>query len=149
MLTLNLRLGIAELALAASLVFIGALVVLFVVEWPVGLVPAASYAIASAGAYAGYRVHQRERAAAAVREEAADRKVTVKFRVVDTRGACPLGRRTGDVIAVGEDGAVSPFVCPEAAAVLQIAARDGQNVEQWCCPVYDHMLVMRREAVAA
>ena len=150
MLTLNLRLGIAELALAVSLVFLGALVVLFVIEWPVGLVPAASYAIATVGTYSGFRLYTRERAqAAALQQEVRDATEPVMFQVVDTRGACPLGHRTGDVIAVDAEGWTAPAVCPEAAAVLQMAARDGQNVEQWCCPVYDHMLVLEKEAVAA
>jgi len=60
MLTVNLRIGIAEIALAISLVLVLALVALFVIEWPIGLIPAASYAVATVGTYAGYRVHSRE-----------------------------------------------------------------------------------------
>ena len=147
MLTVNLRFGTAELALAISLVFLSALVVLFIVEWPVGLVPAASYAVASVGTYAGYRVASRERDLAAARQAELESE-SVKFRVVHTMGTCPLGHTTGDVIAVSASGTVTPAVCPEAAAMLQMAARDG-HVARWCCPVYDHMLVLRKEAVAA
>ena len=146
MLTVNLRIGIAEIALAISLVFVVALIALFVVEWPIGLIPAASYGVATLGTYAGYRVHSRELALAARLAELEGE--SVKFRVVHTMGTCPLGHSTGDVIAVSASGSVEPVVCPEAAAMLQIAARDG-HVARWCCPVYDHMLILRKEAVAA
>lgn len=150
MLTLNLRLGIAELVLMASLVILGALVVLFIVEWPVGLVPAASYAFAMVGTYSGFRLYTRERteAAALLEQQALDEAEPVMFRIVETRGVCPLGHGTGDVIAVDAAGWTAPVVCPEATAMLQMAARDG-HVEQWCCPVYDHMLVFKKEGVAA
>lgn len=148
MLTVNLRLGIAELVLAASLVILGALVVLFIVEWPVGLVPAASYAIAMVGTYSGFRLYTRERTEAAALQEVQDVAEPVMFRIVETRGVCPLGHGTGDVIAVDAAGWTAPVVCPEATAMLQMAARDG-HVDQWCCPVYDHMLVFKKEAVAA
>jgi uncharacterized repeat protein (TIGR04076 family) len=145
MLTVNLRIGIAEIALAISLVLVLALVALFVIEWPIGLIPAASYAVATVGTYAGYRVHSREQVHARLAELGSE---SVKFRVVHTMGTCPLGHSTGDVIAVSASGSVEPVVCPEAAAMLQMAARDG-HVARWCCPVYDHMLIFRKEAVAA
>ncbi len=147
MLTVYLRLGIAELALAVSLAFLCGLVVLFVMEWPIGLIPAASYAVATVGTYAGYRVYsgERARAPALLAEEESE---PVKFRVVHAMGTCPMGYSTGDVIAVSASGSTEPVVCPEAAAVLQMAAGDG-HVARWCCPVYDHMLVFRKEAVAA
>src|SRR5574341_2440930 len=138
MLTVNFRFGTAELALAISLVFVVALMALFIAEWPIGLIPAASYALATAGTYAGYRVYSREQVNAARLAELESE--SVKFRVVHTMGTCPLGHSTGDVIAVNASGSVEPMVCPEAAAMLQIAARDG-HVARWCCPVYDHMLV--------
>ena len=146
MLTVNLRIGIAEIALAISLVLVAALMALFVIEWPVGLIPAASYAVATVGTYAGYRVHSREQVDAARLAELEGE--SVKFRVVHTMGTCPLGHSTGDVIAVNASGSVEPVVCPEAAAMLQMAARDG-HVARWCCPIYDHMLIFRKEAVAA
>lgn len=147
MLTVNLRFGIAEFTLAISLIFLSALVVLFVIEWPIGLVPTASYAVATVGTYAGYRVYSQERDRSAALP-AKQETEPVKFRVVHTMGTCPLGHSTGDVITVSASGSVEPVVCPEAASMLQMAARDG-HVARWCCPVYDHMLVFRKEAVAA
>jgi len=141
--TINLRVGLPEVITMGSLLFLAALVVLLIVEWPVGLVPAVSYAIASVGAYAGYRQYVRERNKAEVTER------VQRFRVVETRGVCPLGHRTGDVMMVsGND--VSPLVCAEASAVLRAAsAADGEAARKWCCPVYDHLLVFERERVAA
>lgn len=138
--TVNLRIGIPEVVATVTLLFIAALVVLFIIEWPIGLVPAATYAVASAGAYAGYSQHARERRKA----EAAER--VQRFRVVDTRGVCPLGRKAGETISVVAGG-VTPAVCEEARNVLSMAAAspDGSAARDWCCPVYDHMLVFRRE----
>lgn len=148
--TINLRLGFPELALAASLTFLAGLIVLFIVQWPVGLVPAASYGLAIVGAYLAYRLHERERARAVLRapEESAVKQI-VRFRVVDTRGACPLGRRRGDVITISPTAHPLPAVCPMAEAVLRSAAADTPDVDHWCCPIYDHLLVFRREPAAA
>lgn len=141
--TLNLRIGLPEVVTMGSLLFLAALVVLFIVEWPVGLVPAATYAVASVGSYAGYRQYVRERGKAEEGER------VQRFRVVETRGVCPLGRRTGEVLMVS-GGNVSPFVCPEASAVLQAAtAADGDPARKWCCPVYDHLLVFEKQRAAA
>ncbi len=141
--TVNLRIGLPEVVTMGSLLFLAALVVLFIVEWPVGLVPAATYAVASVGSYAGYRQYARERGKAAEGERAQ------RFRVVETRGDCPLGHRTGDVLTVS-GGNVSPFVCPEASAVLRAASTaDGDPARKWCCPVYDHLLVFEKQRAAA
>lgn len=150
--TINLRLGIAELALAAGLAFLSGLIVLFILEWPVGLVPAISYGLLLAVAYAGYRVYAAERPQAAERPsvEAGAQRQVVRFRVVDTLGACPLGRGLGDVITLAPGRAAEPRVCPEAEAVLRLAALDARDVNRWCCPIYDHMLVLNKEpAIAA
>jgi len=39
--TINVRIGIAELALGGSLLLLTGLTALFILEWPVGLIPAA------------------------------------------------------------------------------------------------------------
>ncbi len=141
--TLNLRIGLPEAVAMGSLVFLAALSVLFIIEWPVGLVPAVTYAVASVGSYAGYRQYVRERSKAEEGER------VQRFRVVETRGVCPLGRRAGEVLTVsGSD--VSPFVCPEASAVLQAAsAAEGDPSRKWCCPVYNHLLVFEKQRAAA
>ena len=145
MFTINLRVGPAELLSVVSVaVTAGLLTVAFVEEWTFALVPAVTYVLATSAAYGLYRVYLQERSRASVPAS------VVKFRVVDTRGACPLGWQMGDVATVGDD-AVSPQLCPEAAAVLRLAAsgRESQPVEEWCCPVYEHMLVFRHEKQAA
>lgn len=79
----------------------------------------------------------------------ADRPAASAFRVVGARGTCPLGYRKGEVITVGEGGAVSPHLCPAAEAVLRLAAAGEDGAERWCCPVYEHLLVFQRERIAA
>ena len=141
--TINLRFGLPEVVAMGSLLFLAALVALFVVEWPVGLIPAATYAVATVGSYAGYRQYVRER------RKAEEGERVKRFRVVETRGVCPLGRRAGEVLMVS-GGDVSPFVCPEASAVLQAAsAAQGDAARKWCCPVYDHLLVFEKARAAA
>jgi uncharacterized repeat protein (TIGR04076 family) len=141
--TLNLRIGLPEVVTMGSLLLLAALIVLFIVEWPVGLIPAVTYAVASVGSYAGYRQYVRERSKAEEGER------IQRFRVVETRGVCPLGHRTGDVLTVsGAD--VAPFACPEATAVLRAASEaDGDPARKWCCPVYDHLLVFEKQRAAA
>ncbi len=141
--TVNLRIGLPEVVTMGSLLFLAALVVLFIVEWPVGLVPAVAYAVASVGAYAGYRQYVRERG------QAEEGERVQRFRVLETRGVCPLGRRAGELLTVS-GGDVSPFVCPEASAVLRAASEaDADPARKWCCPVYDHMLVFEKQRAAA
>ncbi len=140
--SLHLRIGVPEFIVFGSLLFLAGLTALFIMEWPVGLIPAASYGIASVAAYAGYRQYAKERR----RVEEAER--AVRFRIVDTRGLCPVGRHAGEVITVG-GAAVTPFVCEEARAVLQMAAQDRYDGKDWCCPVYEHLLVFRKEKAAA
>lgn len=74
-----------------------------------------------------------------------------RFRVVDARGVCPSGFRIGDSITVGPSGSVAPELCPAAQAVLRLAATadESQEVKEWCCPVFDHLLVFRREVQVA
>jgi hypothetical protein len=139
---LQLRIGIAELVFACSLAFLAALAVLFVIEWPVALVPAVTYALASVAAHAGYRIHAGEQARVAETERA------VTFRVIETRGACPVGRQRGDLVSV-TGGRVTPFVCQEAQAVLKIASASPDSAQEWCCPLYEHLLVFKREKLAA
>ena len=148
--TINLRLGIAELALATGLAFLAGLTVLFILEWPVGLVPAVSYGLLLAVAYAGYRVHTAERQKASTQHaaEVPPQRQAISFRVVDTLGACPLGRRLGDVITVTPGHPTTPQVCPAAETVLRLAAADGRDVNRWCCPIYDHMLVLEKVPAA-
>ncbi len=149
--TVNVRIGLPELVLAGSLAFLAGLTVLFISEWPVGLIPAGTYAITSVGAYSGYRLNARERQRHSAEETAIvpGSAAVTHFRIVDAVGACPLGLRNGEEIAVPANGSVAPLVCAEAEAVLRMAAADGQAVRRWCCPVYDHMLVFEKEALAA
>ncbi|MDO8615469.1 MAG: hypothetical protein Q7T33_06990 [Dehalococcoidia bacterium] len=144
--TLNLRIGPAEFILLASVLVAAALAgVAFTQDWLYALVPAMTYVLASAAGYGLWRRLQSEQQAIA------DTGATVRFRVVGGRGVCPLGHREGDLVAVSPRGAATPMVCPEAQAVLRLAAANGggQQVKEWCCPVYEHMLVFRRERVAA
>ncbi len=136
------RIGIAEAVFAGSCVFLAGLIALFILEWPVGLIPAATYALSTTAGYVGYRQYTKER----TRAEEAER--SVRFRVIETRGVCPVGRHRGDVIAV-TGGGVSPFVCEEARTVLQMAALDRYDGKEWCCPLYEHLLVFKKETRAA
>jgi uncharacterized repeat protein (TIGR04076 family) len=140
---MKVSIGPAEVAAAAGLAFLAGLAVLFVLEWPVGLIPAVTFAMASSAAYAGYRLHEREQARAA-------RAKVVQFRVIDRHGVCPLGRHVGDVISYSGEH-TEPFICEEARAVLAMATSgpDWERPKEWCCPVYEHMLVFRREKAAA
>lgn len=72
----------------------------------------------------------------------------VAFRVTGARGHCTLGRRVGDLIEVGGDGRCSPGLCSAAESALRVAAKasDADAGQQWCCPVYDHLLVFKRMA---
>lgn len=144
--TVSIRAGWAELFTLASLAAVAALLtVAFRADWTIALVPGLTYALAIGVTYALYRRYAVGRPQILERPAAA-----VAFRVVDARGVCPLGRRQGDLVTVDPAGAVAPQVCPQAEAVLRMAAADGRlGVEEWCCPIFDHMLVFRREVKAA
>ena len=138
-----LRLGLAELFTAASILVVAVLVTLaLTTDWTIAVVPGLTYALAIVAAYAVYRQHTREKAAAAVLEQ------PVRFRVVDSRGVCPFGYRKGDFVTVTVGSLVVPQLCPPAEAVLRLAAEADQP-QDWCCPVYEHLLVFRREPLAA
>ncbi|MBI4329042.1 MAG: hypothetical protein HY685_04155 [Chloroflexi bacterium] len=146
---------------AGLLVVAGAVAVALVTGWPIALVPGIAYALALATAYLLYQQHARETAqvlapsiALAERKEmpAASARAglgvvagTVAFRVVGAHGTCLIGRSLGDLVTVGAAGSVSPRVCPQAEAVLRLAAAGDGDVREWCCPIYDHLLVFRRE----
>ena len=142
--TLNIRIGRAELFTLASLPVVAALLVpAFMIDWTIALVPTMAYLVALGAAYTIYRRYAGERAAVV--------ELATRFQVVDVRGVCPLGRREGDVVTIGPTGSVVPQLCAPAEAVLRLAAAASEEraVKEWCCPIYDHMLVFRRELKAA
>ena len=142
----RIRLGWVEFFTLFSMLAVAALLVPALrAGWAIALVPGLTYLLAMGAAYVLYRQYARERA------QASRLATAVTFRVVDVRGVCPLGRRTGDLITVGSgDGAVSEL-CEAAQQVLRLAAAsgNGQAAERWCCPIYEHLLVFQREPVAA
>ncbi len=145
--TIKLRIGTPEvLTLASILAAVTLSAVAIAYNWTFALVPGMTYLFASVAAYVLYAQLTRERAQA--QEEAAG---VIRFRVVETRGVCPLGHQKGDLVSVGARGVVSPALCPEAQTVLALASRgdEAQAAKDWCCPVYEHMLVFRRETAAA
>jgi len=83
--TMNLRIGVAEVVAVGSLLLLTGLAVLFALQWPVGLIPAVTFAMANGAAYAGYRLYERERAREA-------RSKVVQFRVIDRRGVSRRAR---------------------------------------------------------
>ncbi|MEE8465652.1 MAG: hypothetical protein V3S68_04190 [Dehalococcoidia bacterium] len=66
------------------------------------------------------------------------------FKVVGSRGICPKGVVQGDFIEVTASGPVIPSLCPVAETILHLAAVDDSEVREWCCPVYDHLLVFKK-----
>ena len=143
--TLKIRIGPPELFVVASVGVLAAVVaVAFLSEWMMALVPGVTYGVAVAGAYLLYRAYLRERV---VRRERPPEEAS--FRVVATRGACPLGYGKGSVVTVSAAGDLSPELCAAAVAALRLASGAVEPVDEWCCPVYDHMLVFRRELQAA
>ncbi|MDA0264762.1 MAG: hypothetical protein O2803_11500 [Chloroflexi bacterium] len=66
------------------------------------------------------------------------------FRVVASRGICPKGFVEGDFLTVPAGGPVAPALCPAAEEVLRLAAEDNSDVREWCCPIYDHLLVFKK-----
>lgn len=140
--TIKFRFGIAEIVALASLGVVAAVIAVAIIEWPVAVVPAGTYALGMSVAYGMYRRYSNESKHVAAHASQTE-SPSVIFRVVDVRGACPLGRRVGDYVTLRNGGTV-PEICPEAATVLRVAAADG-HVKQWCCPIYEHMLVFERE----
>ncbi len=143
--TLSIRLGLAEFATAFLLLAVAALLVpAFLGGWIIALVPGLTYVLAIGAAYMLYRRYRSEQAQV---EPAA---VAVTFRVVDVRGVCPLGRQTDDVVTVDLAGSAAPLLCPPAEAMLRLAAAEEEGESnQWCCPIFDHLLVFQREVQAA
>ena len=66
------------------------------------------------------------------------------FKVVGFRGLCPRGVVQGDLLKMGASGRVTPGLCSQAEAVLRMAAADDSEIREWCCPVYDHLLVFKK-----
>jgi hypothetical protein len=140
----TLRIGPAELFFAVSAAALAALVAIaFATGWTIALIPGITYGLAVGAIYTIAKGYGRDEASQPMEEIA-------RFEVVDVRGRCQLSRKAGDVIKVGPAGSVTPVLCPAAERVLRQAAstRDA-GVEEWCCPIYDHMLVFRQVARAA
>ncbi len=142
--TINVRLGWVEwftlFSVLAVTVLVGAA---FRAGWFIALVPGLTYLLAIGAAYLLY-VSDRDKGGEAS-------AVAAAFRVVDSRGVCPLGRRSGELVRVDPAGSVVPQLCPPAEAVLRQAVITGQEqeVKRWCCPIFDHLLVFEREHSAA
>ena len=141
---------------------------------PLALVPGITYAVAMGMAYMVYRYYLNVRLSETEKGEAAERRAAFKmdvhplletgwegelatdslewidspaptfFKVVGSRGLCPRGVIQNDLLKVSADGLVSPHLCPEAEAVLNMAAADDSEIREWCCPVYDHLLVFKK-----
>ena len=131
--------------------------------WTIALVPGLAYVIAMLAAYVAYRLSRRRTvatgyaaAASQVFQHADSQTFTpspalseaavATFRVTDIVGVCPLGYDVGTVISVDPSGVVQPRLCAPAETVLRFAANGEEDeVNEWCCPIYDHFLVFRRE----
>lgn len=141
----TLRIGPAELFVAASFSLLaGLLAVAFLNDWVIALVPGATLALAVLAVYALAKVYGREAAVSMPLDS------VVRFKAVAARGRCQLARREGDVFTVGPAGAVTPPLCGPAALVLRQAATmdEHSGVREWCCPIYDHLLVFQRVPTA-
>jgi hypothetical protein len=137
----TLRIGWAELFLAANFSLVaGVLAVAFLNGWTIALIPGVTLALAVIAVYGIAKVYSRE-ARESTRLDSA-----VSFEAVAARGRCQLARRVGDVFTVGPTGAVTPPLCGPAALVLRQAAamEEHSGIREWCCPIYDHLLVFRR-----
>jgi hypothetical protein len=135
------RVGLAEYVFGIGLIAVGGLAIWAVSSgFVIAIVPGVSYLVAGSAAYGIYRAESARRAWAAM-----------SFRVVDARGSCPLGRGIGDLVTIGTEGNVTPELCEHGQAVLRMASEEGPESvgSSWCCPVYDHLLVFRREPAAA
>ena len=141
---------------------------------PLALLPGITYAIAVGMAYMVYRHYLHVRRDSATTAEAAKQNASFRmdghplleagwedesemdvpglvdmpaatyFKVVGSRGICPRGVTQGDFLKLAASGAVTPSLCAEAEAVLRVAAKDNSEVREWCCPVYDHLLVFKK-----
>ena len=141
---------------------------------PVALLPGITYAISVGMAYMVYRHYLRVRRDSATTAEASeqnasfrmdvhplleagweeesemdvpewvDMPATIYFKVVGSRGICPKGVTQGDFLKLTASGHVTPSLCAVAEGVLHVAAADDSEVREWCCPVYDHLLVFRK-----
>lgn len=161
------RFGLAELVTLAGFLIVAVIVgVALSRGWLVAIIPGITYVLAVAAAYLVYRRSRTATAPAAQPQATARRQAPASailrpsgvaaqaaplaFRVVDTRGVCPMGYKKDAVIAVTSGGSVHPPLCAAAEAVLRMAAKeDPTKASDWCCPVYEHLLVFRREAQAA
>ncbi len=76
--------------------------------------------------------------------ESVDMPAATYFKVVGSRGICPWGITQGDFLKLASSGLVTPSLCAVAEGVLHVAAADDSEVREWCCPVYDHLLVFRK-----
>ena len=157
----------AEFIFVLSIIVVVAVVLFGALNgWVIAIVPGVTYVIATGVAYLLYRQFVKERASTVdgvsiqtevfvgQPEQVAHVPAlaeAVSFRIVGAKGACPLGHKPGQIVTLSQEGHVSPQLCPAAEATLRIAATDGkgQEVKDWCCPIYDHMLVFRRQAQAA
>lgn len=131
--------GVPEYVLLASLLLVGALMAWGLASgWPLVLLPGLTYVV---GALACYTVYRAEVGGVE----------PVVFEVTAVRGECLLGRKVGERLRVAPGRAITPEVCLHAEQVLRHAAVENgdADVQEWCCPIYDHLLVFGREAVAA
>ncbi len=145
--TINIRLGLGEFFILASLLAVAGLLTLaFANGWTIALVPGLTYVLAIGVTYVLYQQYAGKEAR--VSQPAA---LSTRFQVVNVQGVCPLGRRKGDLVTVDPAGSAVPQLCPPAEAILRLAAAAGeeQEVKEWCCPIFDHLLVFRRELRAA
>lgn len=138
----RIGLGRADLAWLLGVVVIAAAVTFFVSQgWEIAVVPGMTYLAATTAALAVYRIQERRRA---------ELGLPASFRVIDGRGRCLRGYGVGEVFRVGADGKVFPSVCEHAETVLKQAAASGDDYDltEWCCPVYEHLLVFQRAGEA-
>lgn len=159
------RLGLGEsIALASWLVVIGVVSAAAVNGWVIALVPGLTYVLASGAAYLVYRQNIRERRSVATRIELGIRHdehlAAVKgntygtlakggvFHVVGVQGVCPFGLRMGDLVKMDATGSFTPALCPHTESALRLAAATAQEsrIRQWCCPIYDHLLVFQLDS---
>jgi hypothetical protein len=141
-----------------EIVFLGSLLILTCLilwaasmGWTIAIMPGLIVVMASLVAYAIYRWRWRpgEPEERPILWSGAADATLASFRVVGVDGPCPQGFGMGDRITIGRSGAVSPVICEHAAAALRMAASDPTgDVQEWCCPVQDHRLILKREVAA-
>lgn len=157
------RFGMAEIATLSGFLIVATIVgVALSNGWIIAIIPGITYVLAVTAAYLLHRRYGVARASAAQPQAAARQRAVLRpvvvpvqaaplaFRVVDTRGVCPLGYKKGVVVTMTTGGSVHPPLCAAAETVLRLAAKeDPTKSSDWCCPVYEHLLVFRREAQTA